>query len=232
MKNYRLKNTLDGVPNIFWVVIEDANLPVFAVQKLLFRSGIPHAYLAYKTKPGYPSKPYHKFISYLYYFTSERGWYQRDMALNFIRENAHDITNGNKGVVYFADDDNSYDTRLFNDYIRKVKKAGVWAVGLVGGVPIEAPKVQNGKVVGWLVNWNADRKFAIDMAGFAVSLNLITASQGRFGTECKRGAGAPETCFLESLGLELEDLEPFGFTQVHTNLKANNLKKLKLSTSG
>uniref|UniRef100_A0A914YKL9 Galactosylgalactosylxylosylprotein 3-beta-glucuronosyltransferase n=1 Tax=Panagrolaimus superbus TaxID=310955 RepID=A0A914YKL9_9BILA len=126
------------------------------------------------------------------------------MALKFIREHCDEITN---------DDDNSYDTRLFNDYIRKVKKAGVWAVGLVGGAPLETPNVKDGKVIGWHVTWNKERKFAIDMAGFAISLDLIKNTEGHFGTECKMGAGAPETCFLDSLKLELKDLEPFGFTQ-------------------
>uniref|UniRef100_A0AC35GKH1 Galactosylgalactosylxylosylprotein 3-beta-glucuronosyltransferase n=1 Tax=Panagrolaimus sp. PS1159 TaxID=55785 RepID=A0AC35GKH1_9BILA len=95
----RLKNTLDGIPNIYWVVVEDANLPVVPVQKLLLRSCIPHVYLTHKTKPGYP----------------KRGWFQRDMALKFIREHADEIADGNHAIIYFADDDNSYDTRLFND---------------------------------------------------------------------------------------------------------------------
>lgn len=59
----------------------------------------------------------------------ERGWYQRDSAITYLRENSHEIFGSKKGVVYFADDDNSYDTRLFTDYISRVTKVGVWAVG-------------------------------------------------------------------------------------------------------
>lgn len=60
-------------------------------------------------------------------FFSERGWSHRNAALIYIRKN---YAHYNKpGVVYFADDDNSYDIRLFNNYIRKVKTIGFWAVG-------------------------------------------------------------------------------------------------------
>ncbi|KAE9551005.1 hypothetical protein FO519_005791 [Halicephalobus sp. NKZ332] len=191
----RLRNTLMNVKNIYWIVVEDAGKPVPIIQELLNRSRIPHSYLAIKTKPGYP----------------RRGWYQRDMALKYLHRNAKTIISNNKSVLYFADDDNSYDTRLFDEYIRNVKKIGVWAVGLVGGAPVETPMVKDSKVVGWHVSWNPTRKFAIDMAGFAVAVNLIFEHNAKFGTECKQGGGAPETCFLESMKLKLVDLEPFGF---------------------
>lgn len=38
---------------------------------------------------------------------------------------------------------------------------------------VESPKVANGTVIGWNVLWNPSRKFATDMAGFAVDLDVI-----------------------------------------------------------
>lgn len=52
------------------------------------------------------------------------------MGLEYIRKNYRDYKRN--AVVYFADDDNSYDIRLFNKYIRRVKTIGIWAVGLAG----------------------------------------------------------------------------------------------------
>lgn len=51
------------------------------------------------------------------------------------------------GVVYFADDDNTYDIRIF-DEMRTISRVGVWPVGLVGGLMVERPIVdaKSGKV--------------------------------------------------------------------------------------
>jgi hypothetical protein len=57
-----------------------------------------------------------------------------------------------KAIIYFADDDNTYDLRLF-DEIRKTKNLSVFPVGFVGssGSPgITSPIVKNGKVIGIL----------------------------------------------------------------------------------
>lgn len=78
-------------------------------------------------------------------------------------------------------------------------------------MPVESPIVVNGVVTGWHVEFAPKRKFAVDMAGFAVSLRLILASNATFGPTCKKGAGASETCFLDSLGIGMHDLRPFGF---------------------
>ncbi len=84
--------------------------------------------------------------------------------------------------------------------------------GLVGRAYVESPKLSpiNGSVIGWNVVYMRLRKFATDMAGFALNLDLILNSKAVFGKFCKRQK-SPETCFLEQLHISLNDLEAFGF---------------------
>uniref|UniRef100_A0A0R3RWP5 Galactosylgalactosylxylosylprotein 3-beta-glucuronosyltransferase n=1 Tax=Elaeophora elaphi TaxID=1147741 RepID=A0A0R3RWP5_9BILA len=210
----RMANTLSHIKNLYWIVIEDENHKVKAVEKLLNRTALPYTYFFAKTPPGYP----------------RRGWYQRTMALQYLRNNS-DLIRGEstKSVVYFADDDNSYDIRLFNDYIRNVQKVGIWAVGFAGGALVESPAVVNGTVIGWNVVWHKKRKFATDMAGFAVALDVVLNSTAVFGKSCSRGLGAPETCFLEDLGLHILDLEPFGFEEEEREILVWHTKTVKVT---
>ena len=45
-------------------------------------------------------------------------------------------------VMYFVDDDNVYDLRVFEE-ARSVTRVGVWPVGLVGIYAISAPLTKN-----------------------------------------------------------------------------------------
>ncbi|KAK6021348.1 glycosyltransferase family 43 [Ostertagia ostertagi] len=131
-----------------------------------------------------------------------------------LRNNTRSVMKDYKeGVVYFGDDDNSYDTRLFTDYIRNVKKIGMWAVGLSGGSLVESPRVVNNTVVGYKVKWGTKRKFAVDMAGFAINLNIVLNTTAVFGKSCQSGFGAPEPCLLEDMGFSQSDIEPFGLDE-------------------
>lgn len=72
------------------------------------------------------------------------------------------------------DDDNTYSTELF-DEMSKISpgKVGIWPVGLVAGLKVEKPIVENNTVTGFNTLVNPKRTFAIDMAGFAVSVDLL-----------------------------------------------------------
>lgn len=60
----------------------------------------------------------------------EKGWSQRNLALTYLRNNYQFLPFKNqKCIIYFADDDNSYDIRVFNEYIKNVETTGFWAVG-------------------------------------------------------------------------------------------------------
>lgn len=43
-------------------------------------------------------------------------------------------------------------------------------VGLVSGSPVSTPIVQDGQYSGFYVGWDGNRKFPLDMAGFAFSV--------------------------------------------------------------
>ena len=116
------------------------------------------------------------------------------------------------GVLYFADDDNTYTVKLFEE-MRHTKRVSVWPVGIVGGLMVEKPKVEWNKhehskvVIGWDVAWKPERPFAMDMAGFAVNVQLfLDRPKAKFAYRVKRGYQESE--FLGHLNIELKDLEP------------------------
>ena len=74
---------------------------------------------------------------------------------------------------------------------------------------MEAPHVENGTITKWDVVYAPGRKFAVDMAGFAVNLKLILKHQASFKQNCTRGA--PESCFLSQFGMKKEQVTPFGW---------------------
>nr|CAD7200085.1 unnamed protein product [Timema douglasi] len=69
-----------------------------------------------------------------------RGVANRRAALGWIRKNIH------SGVLYFGDDDNTFDLELF-DEIRFTKKVSMFPVGLIGDYSVSSPvlKEESGK---------------------------------------------------------------------------------------
>ena len=97
--------------------------------------------------------------------------------------------------------------------MRHTRGVSVWPVGLVGGLMVEKPKVEwdekthSNVVTGWDVAWKPERPFAIDMAGFAVNVQLfLERPKAKFAYRVKRGYQESE--FLAHLNVKLTDLEP------------------------
>ena len=80
----------------------------------------------------------------------------------------------------------------------------MFPVGLIGSQGISSPIVKEGKVIGFTDPWFEYRKFPVDMAGFAVSTNLLRKTEGRMPFK----AGHEDDKFLRSLNLEMTDIEP------------------------
>ncbi len=197
----RLSQTLMHVSNLVWVLSEDAETCSELVAEIALRSSLPHVRLArpmpqkykqevvYKTKKGYKKKKKKE----------PRGVANRNAALDWIANNATI-----DGVVYFGDDDNTYDLRLF-DEIRSTQGVSLFPVGLLEERGVSGPIINgnNSRVIGFTDPWFHDRVFPIDMAGFAVTVELIRTSGARMSFV----PGAEENDFLQALGVPKENME-------------------------
>lgn len=193
----RLSHTLMHVTNMHWIIVEDAEEKTGLVTRFLSNYNFPHTHLNAKTDTSF------KLKSNDPNWLLPRGVAQRNAGLAWIRENT---SSDDEGVVYFMDDDNTYSLQLF-DEIKSIKTAGVWPVGITGGLKFEGPiQCKNGKVHEWHTAWKPDRPFPLDMAGFAVHTNLIFKySSAVYSNHVPRGY--LESDFLTKLDLSKETVE-------------------------
>ena len=93
------------------------------------------------------------------------------------------------GVFYFADDDNTYDRRVFNlirselqipprslsliSLSRQTRRVSVFPVGLVGKFGLSSPVIFRGALHAFYDSYDSGRTFKLDMAGFAVNLEYF-----------------------------------------------------------
>ncbi|KAJ1522854.1 hypothetical protein ONE63_002002 [Megalurothrips usitatus] len=197
----RLSHTFMLVQNLHWIIVEDADDKTPLVANLLRKSDIPHTHLVAPTPQEWKRKEKEPN------WKKPRGVLQRNKALEWLRnELSYDVTT-DQGVVYFADDDNSYSMEIF-DEMRKIKKVGVWPVGLVGGLMVEKPILNKTthKVAGFNSGWRPERPFPIDMAGFAINLGLLVDHpEAQFSLTVE--GGYQESEILRHL-VTREELEP------------------------
>ncbi|XP_022095710.1 galactosylgalactosylxylosylprotein 3-beta-glucuronosyltransferase 3-like [Acanthaster planci] len=194
----RIAQTFLHVRNFHWIVVEDSNTKTSLVTTFLRKSGMKYTHLNCRTPEP------HRLGENDPNWLKPRGVEQRNTAIEWLLEKVD--VDKNPGVVYFADDDNTYSLQIFEE-MRYTQRVSMWPVGLVGGQMYESPRVdRNGKVTGWNVGWQPQRPFPMDMAGFAINLRLLKAKPlARFSPKAKRGY--LESSLLVSL-VTMDDLEP------------------------
>ena len=103
----RLSQTFLHVPKFHWIVIEDSPQKTDLVTNFLKHCGLSYTHLNAMTPPAY------KLQDDDPNWLKPRGVIQRNRGLEWIRQELH--PNEHKGVVYFADDDNTYSLQLFEE---------------------------------------------------------------------------------------------------------------------
>ncbi|XP_028393382.1 galactosylgalactosylxylosylprotein 3-beta-glucuronosyltransferase 3-like isoform X2 [Dendronephthya gigantea] len=186
----RLCQTLQHVWNFHWIVVEDSEHKTDLVSRLLKRCGVTYTHLAVRTSVHLRKKsegPRWKV---------PRGMEQRNKGLEWVRRNFD--PGRMEGVVYFADDDNTYDVEIF-DRMRHTKSVSIWPVGLVGGLRWEGPICKNNKVVNFRVAYKPSRAVPVDMAGFAVNAKLVANNPRLIFNPWSPKIGQGESDFLEMI---------------------------------
>uniref|UniRef100_A0A2P2I7G4 Galactosylgalactosylxylosylprotein 3-beta-glucuronosyltransferase n=1 Tax=Hirondellea gigas TaxID=1518452 RepID=A0A2P2I7G4_9CRUS len=183
----RLAQTLMHLDFVYWIVVEDAKKTSPSIATLLKRTGLPYHHAA-ATRPDL-----YKGVRFI-----GRGVFNRRAALDWLREQRKE------GVLYFADDDNTYHIDLFKE-IQKTKNVSVFPVGMILDLGVSSPIIRNHSVIGFHDGFQFGREFAVDMAGFAVNLQLIH-QHPRATIPLK--VAYLEDGFLKSLEVTMADLEP------------------------
>jgi len=173
----RLIDVFKKIPDLLWIIVEDDSTCSREINELLCASGIKYKYLAVGP-------------------TKDKGNAQKNLAINYIRENKL------KGIVYIADDDNVYTKKLFQE-LRKVKRVAIFPVGNKGPSRIERPIIKDREIVGWDAAW-LERKFPVDMGGFAFSSEAIMDLEDQVWFWNIAGG---ETEFLEKFVKSKDELE-------------------------
>ncbi|KAL7018766.1 hypothetical protein ACKWTF_010904 [Chironomus riparius] len=215
----RLSHLFRLVPNLFWVIVEDAEETSALVRNLVNRAGLSNRAVLLHAKTPADFKLTKKDP----HWSKPRGVEQRNEALKWIRKKVkHEPGHA---IVYFMDDDNSYSVELFEE-MSKIQRSrvGVWPVGLVGAMYVEKPIVENGKVVGFNSMWRPERPFPIDMAGFAISTDLLESNpSAMFSYEVQKGYQESE--ILRHVTTR-DKLQPIASNQIlvwHTRTEASKL---------
>ncbi|XP_046571828.1 LOW QUALITY PROTEIN: galactosylgalactosylxylosylprotein 3-beta-glucuronosyltransferase 2-like [Haliotis rubra] len=188
----RLSQTFLHLPSFHWIVIEDSSLKTKLVTNVLSQSGVIYTHLNFLTERRDSKRLKTKGVS------------QRNVGLSWLRKPR--ILKYSLVLCILLMMTIRMIWKIFAQ-MRETKQVSVWPVGFAGGLRFERPIVKNGKVTGWFAHWEPDRPFAIDMAGFAVNLQLFYKHpELKFSNNTL--PGFLESTFVSDTKVSLDDLEP------------------------
>ena len=204
----RLRNALSHVNLVHWIIVEDRADTTEAVADVLETANVYQTtQLAVATNNACTREGGDRSST-----KCPRGFKQRNLALDYII--SLNPTHGS--VIYFADDDNSYDVRIFEE-MRNLTKFATWPVGFLGKRKYRAPICdENGKVIdfyGWkgfprIPGVPGDhRQFPIDMAAFAFKAGLLLTIQPFPKFTEKSSPGPFESDFIGKLIKDKSEIE-------------------------
>lgn len=175
----RMGYSLLNTPNLHWIIVEDSQGVTSSATDVInrirsldtFHVLTIHHIFRWTPKDPVTDKP----------SVRHRGVEQRNAGIEYALEKCPQDS-----VLYFGDDDNTYDRTLFQ-YLRRTTMVSVFPVGFASGLKYEIPVTNDGVVSDWRTGWRVHREFAIDMAGFAVSLELIRKNSVLFRQSARPG---------------------------------------------
>ena len=100
----RLRNTLWLVPKLVWIIIEDSHIKTKKITDFIESSNMECVHLNQMTPAEMKISSFNR--------TFIKGAFQRNKGINWLRKYVNVEA---EGVVYFGDDDNTYDIRLFEE---------------------------------------------------------------------------------------------------------------------
>ena len=103
----RVSQALKPARNLHWIVVEDSVNKTNLVANFLRNSGLKYTHLNTRT-PEILRRHKNEIRR-----SKPRGVVQRNLGIQWIRKNIDPLRT--PGVVYFADDDNTYDSRIFDE---------------------------------------------------------------------------------------------------------------------
>lgn len=107
----RLANTFRQVAQLHWILVEDRATRSELVSSFLARAGLPNTHLHVPTPRRY-KRPW-----------LPRATEQRNAGLAWLRQR-HQHQSAQPGVLFFADDDNTYSLELFQEVVARPPLGG------------------------------------------------------------------------------------------------------------